>query len=298
MSPPLVEKPPGVFSHAPAHRRRHLSRSDWGLVALALLTVVATVWGLGQHPAAPPPSMGPTPWTDAFSKPAASEIAPLASMDATIARLKDASRPWTMAVLGDSTGNEDSEWVHLLTVALIEKTGRPAEVHTWSVDNEAYGMPTRYAGEGQPIIVWNGSAAGKHTGYSLDHRHHMVPERPDLLILNHGHNQVDVHETSEEVRSIALWARKAWSEPPALAVTLQNSRTDARADEHARLVARLRQDVQADGAATIIDVFSMFEASQNISVLLRPDGFHPSVAGEALWMDVVWRSLGLHALFP
>ncbi|MEX5237808.1 SGNH/GDSL hydrolase family protein [Kocuria arenosa] len=203
-----------------------------------------------------------------------------------------------MAVLGDSTGNEDSEWVHLLTLALAEKTGRPAEVHTWSVDTESYGMPKKYTGDGEPIIVWNASAPGKHTGYSLDHCHDMVPQRPDMLIVNHGHNQADARDTSEEVQSIANWARTSWRQPPALAVTLQNPRTDALADEHARIVARLRQDVPAQGAAILIDVFSAFEASHDVSALLRPDGFHPSDAGETLWADVAWRSLGLHEVLP
>lgn len=112
-----------------------------------------------------------------------------------------------MTLLGNSTGNDPTEWVQAITRRLAEETGRPATISTWNPEDEGYGPPTELSGEGKPIIVWNGSTSSEGAKYSLDHIENMAPGRPNLLVINHGHNLWDARRASTEMRHLVEWAR-------------------------------------------------------------------------------------------
>ncbi|WP_147284779.1 SGNH/GDSL hydrolase family protein [Kocuria rosea] len=220
----------------------------------------------------------------------AMEFAP---MDETIERMNDDSKPWTMTVLGDSTGNNENEWVQLVIRRLAERTGRPAEIHTWSVEANSYGDTTDISGKGEPIIVWNGSASGMGADYSLEQIKTMAPEPSDLVVISHAHNHVSPETALSGVRSLAEWAESAWDTAPALAVTLQNGRLDEQAGRQTEIIGALRDNWEDTESVALIDVFTAYKQADDVETLLRDDNFHPSDEGEEVWADTVWRDLDL-----
>lgn len=215
-----------------------------------------------------------------------SDLTPAAAL------LEEKERPWVLAVVGDSTGNESHEWVYLLAESMSDKFDRPVLIHNWSVETSAYSDSTTVgAGSAAPIVVWNGSASGKAFDYSLTHRTALAPQKPDLLILNHGHNHAAEQDLRSGTYKFVEWAVTAWEAAPAIAVTLQNPRIDKGAEVHAAGVASLRQQ-WSDSKVTLIDVWSAFQySSQDVSALVRSDGFHPSPAGEVVWAESAHQTL-------
>jgi hypothetical protein len=95
--------------------------------------------------------------TDTGAESPAGEDDPLAEARDILA---DATRV-TLAVLGDSTSNSRSEWVHL-----------------WA----------EHLAQGRPVTIWSGSQTGSDPTYPLGAPETMVPEEPDLVIYIYGHN--------------------------------------------------------------------------------------------------------------
>lgn len=217
------------------------------------------------------------------------------SASESVSRLADTSKPWTMTVMGDSTGNETTEWVHLVTRRMAQYSGRPATIHTWNVETNTYDSAADISGVGEPIIVWNGSASGESAKYSLEHSADLAPERPDLLVVNHGHNQWDGDRAETEIDSILDWAKDAWDVPPALAITLQNPKMGDRADAQEQIVKRISETWAGKDDIVIIDVHAAFMEAGNLETLMR-DEVHPNEHGSQLWAETVWQELDFDRL--
>jgi hypothetical protein len=94
--------------------------------------------------------------------------------------------PFTIAVVGDSTGNAENEWVYLLGNQLVQR-GRSVLIHNWSIDTNTYDSERLLgAAEAPRVEIWNGSASGKDSVYSLANWSAMVPVSPDLLFVSHA----------------------------------------------------------------------------------------------------------------
>lgn len=284
-----------------ARKRRRALAPTWQYVGLGVLAVVTAgvVGYVVLEPKAPQPvsetvvQYQASPTTAPAVRKGPAELAP------TMALLSDASRPWTLAVAGDSTGNAPDEWVYLLAESMSAKYDRPAMIHNWSIDSNSYvDVTTVGKGAGQPIVIWNGSASGKNLEYSYVHRAAIMPERPDLFIVSHGLN-IARQDARPGSYKLADWAFSQWPEPPALAITLQNPRTvnavasKELADSQAAVVATLRTQWNG-GGVTLIDVWKAFhDAGPDFTALLRDDGFHPNGQGEIVWVEAVKRALGV-----
>ncbi|WP_176475355.1 SGNH/GDSL hydrolase family protein [Kocuria sp. WN036] len=210
-----------------------------------------------------------------------------ASFSDAMQDVKDNSRPWSMTVLGDSTGNEPDEWVYLVTEELAAATGRPAVIHNWSSESHSYEGSNRMEGDGEPIIVWNGSASGESAAYTLEHRSTLSPGSPNLVVINHGHNHATSAEASSQIATLAGRVRNASEDPPALAITLQNPRTGGQENKHANVIRHLREDWTDREDVTVLDVFAAFDKADNLERLVHEDGTHPTEAGQRLWADTV-----------
>lgn len=227
---------------------------------------------VAQYYSSPPPGL---------SQPKAAKLPDV------MAKLADPAQPWTLGVIGDSTGDAKDEWVYKSVAALAAKHGRPAVIRTWSIDTQSYKPQETIAeGAGAPITVWNGSAAGKDTAYSKQFVTAMMPERPDLLIVNHGHNTVGGVQAKQGVYALVDWAVSAWPAPPAIAVMLQNPRTDANAVRQDSVVENLRGQWTGSDV-TLIDAYKAFTDHGGLPGLLLPDGFHPNAAGSDVWTSAV-----------
>lgn len=200
-------------------------------------------------------------------------------------------RPYVIAVLGDSTGALPGAWTYLLSRGIADAYNRTVTVHNWSIETNSY-TETQTFGSGAPVTVWNGSARGKSAQYSLKWLPQMAPEPADLTIINHTHNNPwhAVEGISQLVDSAYRNTRGG-----AVAVMLQNPRTDdgERAEMEQQVIDRLRTIYSApESRAVVVDVNTAFKGG-DLSVLLKPDGAHPSEKGSRLWADTLVSTLGL-----
>lgn len=197
--------------------------------------------------------------------------------------LSQTSLPYVITVLGDSTGDAQDEWVFLVARKIAADYGRPVTVHDWSNEaNDYTGKVTIPGGSGAPVTIWNSSASGKNSGYSLTYLQQAAPEPSNLVILNHGHNDDAPGTLTTNFRSIASRLQAANTN---FVVILQNPRADSPRD-----VARQRANVEElrSQFPTTIDVYSAFSKAPNLTALLNAQNrFHPNSQGEQLWANTV-----------
>lgn len=200
--------------------------------------------------------------------------------------------PFTIAVAGDSTGNADNEWVYLLGNQLVQR-GRSVLIHNWSIDTNSYDSERLLgAAEAPRVEIWNGSASGKDSVYSLANWSAMVPVSPDLLFVSHGQNEPDGVALAKNTRRMFGLAQPG-DHKGAMVVVLQNPRTDAEASRLESIVKEQRLQFQYSEAA-LIDVYSAFQASGDVAALVNPiDGLHPNDAGERLWAQTTIDAFGI-----
>jgi lysophospholipase L1-like esterase len=215
---------------------------------------------------------------------------------ATVGQALQTDRPYTIAVLGDSTGNGVQEWVHLLGKRIATAYQRQVTVHDWDVDANTYGKDTVY-GSGVPVTIWNASGAGKSAQWSVEHFAAQVPQPVDLTFINHGHNDPEHAEQGiEELVELAYGKGTG-----GVVVVLQNPRADNpdRAALEANIYRQIGDRFNHPGQGTVaVDVFSAFPTGDALPPLLMPDRAHPNEAGQQLWVDTVAAALQLRQGVP
>lgn len=212
---------------------------------------------------------------------------PLPAVDEVAAALADPRGGGRLLVIGDSTGDQDGEWVALTARHLGDGYDRPVVLRHWDLRDGRYRNPVRIPGSGRVLAVDNFSASGKDPRYSARHLDAAAAERPDLVLISHGHNTGEVRVQLEELFD-ALMDR--WTQPPAVAVILQNPRTDA-PQQGMAAAADVRAFAADHPGVGVIDVRREF-AARGVDGLLA-DGLHPTAAGSRLWAETVWAALGI-----
>jgi hypothetical protein len=211
---------------------------------------------------------------------------------ATIDAALQSDRPYVISVLGDSTSKIAGAWIYLVSQRIAGTYHRAVTVHDWSIETNSY-PDTQTFGSGAPVTVWNGSARGKSAQYSLQWFRQMAPEQADLTIINHTHN--NPWHAVEGISELVDCARRNTRPGGGVVVMLQNPRTDTRerAELEQQVIDKLRIVYNAPGTGVItVDANAAFRAG-DLSVLLRPDGAHPSEQGSKLWADTVISTLML-----
>lgn len=189
----------------------------------------------------------------------------------------------TISVLGDSTSNERSEWVHLWATALAED--RPVTISHWNeADGTSYNEPDVLSdgGDGGEVTIWSGSIAGATASSTAQLLPGIMPERPDFVMYNFGHNStVDV--VADHFDELHGRVTDLYDEVPTI-VVLQNPQVgDAN--------AQVREAVEAwagDNGAGVIDVAA---AWPDAAWPWLVDDVHPSDQGQALWAETVAEAL-------
>ena len=209
-------------------------------------------------------------------------------------RLSDAGRPFVVAVIGDSTGNEPGEWVDLAFRELSEDLDRPLVQHPWDILTNSY-LPeirSNEDAESAPIIVWNGSASGKTGAYSLAWFERLVPAQPDLVIFNHGLNNVpDPATVAPQLTALVAEVERYWPQSVGFAAILENPRFDAWAAAHLAVIDNVTSWLAENQAIRPVDVHAAYLADPAAGTLLLPDLLHPSPAGSALTARTVIDTL-------
>jgi hypothetical protein len=252
------------------------------------LAVVTGIWAyaLSQDEArtvsATPEPRASSPATSAPSIPQP------ASPNAALARLDDMGRPFTVAVIGDSTGAAAASWVVDVARWLNETYDRPVTLHPWFLGEPGYGPPGTIgsASGAAPVTIWNGSASGQNVDYSREHLTAMIPAgvEPDLIMFNHGHNVAAgalVHEAGPFVLDLA----GRFPDSAVLLMT-QNPETGDHAAAQDANMADWRTWAERFGFP-LVDVASVFERRPGWRRLVDSTGVHPTDRGYALWAGAI-----------
>lgn len=223
--------------------------------------------------------------------------------------IRNNQRDIYVIVTGDSTGNENWEWVYLMAQWLA--TECPTHTIKYRLFNDittswdAYSTLQTGTGPGLPytgtpftIFIDNGSVAGTNTFYTQGARASAfwTGIDYDLTIVNYGHNlgtamteYIAMPEWVIELAYLKLMAPRA-----GLLVTLQNPRESVTSDintngsaQSARMVAAWRKAVDLVGGS-IIDVYTAFKTAPNYAALMA-DETHPNAAGQLVWVKEVKR---------
>ncbi len=209
-----------------------------------------------------------------------------------------------LAFIGDSTGNETTEWIYLFAAWLA--TLYPAytvKYYLW-VDGSGYGAATTIAsGSGAYTLhVYNCSVAGTGVDYVDAGRltGAITNVDPDLVVWSHGKNgyisdAVTIPEWKGTVDNVRLRSPHA-----NVAYVLQAPNRDDSAMDLPVAAWRTLQALRGD--ELIIDVYSVFIAAGKPSGWYT-DNLHPNATGEAQWLAVVqaaWSrsSVGLYPRLP
>jgi lysophospholipase L1-like esterase len=188
-----------------------------------------------------------------------------------------------VVVLGDSTGDEEDEWVHLWARSLARERG--AQVRDWDATAEAYRAPVTLGGLAPQVSVRNGSLSGARASYATERLERLLPTGTDLVLLSYGHNHgpADVAEVGELVDAVRRRAPRA-----VVVVVLQNPQLDDANAAVRREVARQA----ADRAVATLGVDEAFAVDPRPLETLLLDAVHPGPEGSGVWADAVEAALG------
>ncbi|RUR00837.1 SGNH/GDSL hydrolase family protein [Labedella endophytica] len=292
MNPSPLE-PGDAVSPGPLRSTRHARRR-----AVPLAIVLASVLGISVGAVA---LRGQTPVEEATVASGHDVVVEVASVDTDLLpfadawnRVDDAERPFVVTVLGDSTGNEQGEWVDRAFRTLAEELDRPLVEHPYDLTTARYGteITSNTDADGAPLIVWNGSASGKTAAYSLANYDTLVPVQPDVVILNHGLNNVrNPDAVGGEFSDILTRTEQSWPRSVGYAAILENPRFDDWADAHTAVLERVGTWLEDRPFVLGIDAHGAYLARSDVSSLLTVDLLHPSPAGSQVTADTVLNAI-------
>lgn len=209
------------------------------------------------------------------------QVTPLPDINALIT----GPGPLTVNVLGDSTSNDDGEWVHLWAKHLAADA--TVTVHTWKEGAASWPVVTYGEGE-RKVTIWNGSMPGSNGMYARQSYPVMQPERPDLVIYNYGHN-ASTSGTRADVETLQRMTQARWGSAVPFVVTLQNASRGKYQAVSVQSVEELKAWTSAQGIP-VIDIESVISAQSFDALLL--DDVHPNRQGSEVWAEKVIEVLG------
>jgi hypothetical protein len=237
---------------------------------------------------------------------AAAELAEGANTTRLLNRLTADLDDVSILIIGDSTGNEATEWPRLTAATLAARYPAYTVIyHLWDItggvayDTGAAGAATTVqTGTGSHTLhIWCCATSGQTTAYVLGSRWTaaVVTPAPDLVLISLGHNEgttaSGVTAVTWRTRMLMLTEAIAAQHPlAAICLVLQNPRGDGVTDQQAR--ARTYRELAALCGYGIIDAQSAFLAVTGYaSTHVGGDFIHPTTTGSTLWADEVARHL-------
>lgn len=230
------------------------------------------------------------------------EVADAAARSSSLApilgRMQRGTEDAVLAFLGDSTGNEDAEWIYKTLIKLGQKF--PA----WSIDynlwnaldstdspTAVYGSTRRIqTGTGFRVLtVYNASTPGALAAYSVTRLARQLPVAPHAVVLSYGHNSAGT-TARNDVLPLTRLLQETY---PAAPITLvaQNPRVSTDAGYAADLSRQqsIIDLAQGEGFG-LINALQRFLASPTYAAdWLNPDGLHPNPAGSDIWADEAFK---------
>lgn len=193
--------------------------------------------------------------------------------------------PVVVSVLGDSTSNARQEWVHRWAQDL--STQRPVTISHWDEAGQSgFVEPDVLSdtGDSSALTIWSGSQSGVDATYASDQLAVIIPESPDLILLNYGHNET-VQSATSNFEELLASLRDEYGDVPVVVVLQQPQIDDANADVRDAISDWAR----SEGLGTI-DVAKAFLETDDFTTLLQDD-LHPNDDGSRLWAQTVEAAL-------
>jgi lysophospholipase L1-like esterase len=207
--------------------------------------------------------------------------------------LQRAQTDATLVVLGDSTGNETTEWVYLFA-QWITTTFPDYDVsyRVWNDATQAYDAASTIGSGPLTVNLYNGSMPGAGYNYPMlapgTRFAAMVPTTPDAVIVSYGYNSTSATYRAQMLE-LAQWVRGI--HPTAeLIVTSQPPVATVHADFATNFSRRM--DIRAIAASErwgLIDATQAFLDYGNFDALISGDNLHPNTAGSQVWFEEVVR---------
>ena len=265
-----------------------------GLVALALVTVILVVWSLPQTrnpivPGTPAPvpvatldetepaeTPSPSTTTSSTPKPSATPSPALTGLSGFATLLKR-DEPVSVLVMGDGSGNETDEWVHLWAHDHLA-ADRQVRYHAWNADSSQWGKAATM-GKGPKATVWNASKGSPDLAKEAK-RLTAVWRAADVVILSYGHrgNPKTIASQLEDMRK----AVAAKNKQAIVLVMIQNP--DPVATQYTQ--ADTTKAVKAWANMRDLDTVNIYDAFVSDPAprysLVEFDG-SPTPLGSALW---------------
>ncbi|MCK9629451.1 MAG: SGNH/GDSL hydrolase family protein [Bacteroidales bacterium] len=216
------------------------------------------------------------------------------------------AQPYSIAVFGDSTSDQTTEWPYLL--------GRSLGRYRWPAKAISYQHYNRYAhgwsgetsiqsGVDAPLRILNASCGGWSAAtFSQEIRErglsHLLSETPDLILVSLGHNSIGIG-TAYKVQLQAFL--DLLPNVPIVLVTQNPQRPDwqvGEATNQRRRMESVRELVRERGYGLIDpgDVFTSRTLNGDWSWLNPGEYVHPNGEGERLWASIVLSQLSPMAL--
>ena len=200
-----------------------------------------------------------------------------------------------IVVVGDSTGDEITEWVFALAERFAARyPSYRINYYLWDDRRREWPAAPSMLQEGAPgghtLNVWNMSVSGTYENYPLPYVNGPIVSRhPDLLLVSYGHN--DGSETVRFRWGIETLVQTVHAAAPEtdIALIAQNAQVGNTYQQAREAELRL---LAAQEHLGLIDILQTFAATGNPAAYLEPDGIHPTAGGQQFWATTVFDSLG------
>ncbi|MER8506719.1 hypothetical protein NKH91_17815 [Mesorhizobium sp. M0894] len=195
----------------------------------------------------------------------------------------------TIQVIGDSTGNDDTDWVRPWSQWLASLyPDKTVKYYLWDESLSGYRAPvTLGVGTGaHTIYIYNGSQSGAPPNYFFGSYYAVAigAITPDLVIWNHGHNVTTDSDpaTRGQFLNAMEWIKRVRPNA-AHVITMQNPRRD---DTGSDLQIHVAQALAAQYGDSVVDVYDRFIAAAKPPEWYA-DNVHPNATGQAVWTEIV-----------
>ena len=197
-----------------------------------------------------------------------------------------------IVVISDSTGNGDDRFIYQLAGLVAPLWSRhTVEFYQWGTTDYGGATTLQTGSSGFKLQWYNCAVSGKTTAYTMGDKwaNAVASKRPDLIIINHGHNQTTYTTNNDNFRQNVEGAMRSLVEM--LRHSVPDAGVIANLQNPTKAVAGVGQQIRAGVYASLfgrlgggtVDTLSLFlNADGSVDETLLADNAHPTTAGSTL----------------
>lgn len=225
----------------------------------------------------------------------------------------------SLLFVGDSTGNEPIEHFYLTVQAIAAQFPKYTVLYRlWNDTSKTYDAAvTIQTGQGATpptLTVWNCSVSGFATFHFIGDRFtsafESLAEQPDLIMVSHGHNMLDVTTPSQRAgfrpNMLALTEELTQVFPDSGMILFSQNPTFTPGRENwQNIKATETQAIAARRGYGFIDIHQVFQDTGNPQAYVKTDLVHPTTSadapapnGSALWSAATMKALQFRGAAP